>query len=202
MQRRKLLTAMGSLAAGGAAAMGTGAFTSVSANRSVDVEVADDADALLSIDTIPGAANAEYVDTSGETVSIDLTETNVAGNTGLNANATTKIKDLLRIKNQGTQNVYVWISGDPDGVRFAVQGSSQIQNAGTGAGENQGALSTSSNLDPNDLDDDQGTGKEEAAPELAPGDYIDVEVFSYGDNASLDFDGTVTVQAKDVDKVD
>jgi hypothetical protein len=110
MQRRKLLAAMGSIAAGGAAAVGTGAFTSVSAERSVDVNVADDADALLAIrrDTRDGETpNAqEYVDVSGGTVSIDLTGTD-SGATGVNDEATTVIDDLLAIENQGTQGVYV-----------------------------------------------------------------------------------------------
>jgi hypothetical protein len=201
MQRRKFIAAMGSLAAGGAAATGTGAFTSVSAERSIDVAVAEDADALLSIDDIDTSDNSEYVDTTGNTVSIDITSTSEADTTGLNLNATTKIKDLLKIENRGTQNVYVWISGVPDGVKFAVQDSSQIQNDGKSPGENQGALSGNSSIDLNDLDDDEGTG-DEAAPELAPGGYIDVELFSYGDNEDLDFDGTVTVHAKAVDKVD
>lgn len=198
--RRKFIAGVGALATGSAAAMGTGAFTSVEANRGLEVEVSDDADALLSIDDIDGSDNSEYVDTSGDAVSIDISSDE--GGDGLNINATTKILDLLEIKNQGTQNVYVWLSGVPDGIKFAVQPDSQIQNNGTGAGENQGALSTTSNLDPNDLDDDEGDGEEEAAPELAPGDYINVELFSYGDNDDLDFDGTVTIHAKDVDQVD
>ena len=110
-QRRKFLLGMGSLAAGGAAAMGTGAFTSVSADRSVDVQVADDSDALLRIvpDERGGSQtpNAqEYVDTSGGTVSLDFTSTS-EGATGINDEATTIIDDILTIENQGTQGVYV-----------------------------------------------------------------------------------------------
>ena len=41
---------MGSLAAGSSAAMGTGAFSSVSANRSVDVAVAADSNAFLALE--------------------------------------------------------------------------------------------------------------------------------------------------------
>jgi hypothetical protein len=206
MQRRKLLTAMGSLAAGGAAAMGTGAFTSVSANRSVEVQVADDASALLAIDDIDSSPNSEYVDVSGDSVSIDISTTN---GVGLNNNATTKILDLLKITNQGTQSVYVWASGLPTNPRvaLAVQDSSQIQNDGTGAGENQGALSLSSNLNAADLDDDdpqagEPGGGEEAAPLLNPGDFIDVELFATGDISGLDFDGQITINAEDADQVD
>jgi hypothetical protein len=111
MQRRNLLIGMGSLAAGGAATIGTGAFTSVSANRSIAVNVADDSDALLGLkgDKRGGSytPNAvEYVDTNGGQVSIDITETD-AGATGINDNATTILDDLLAIENQGSQDVYV-----------------------------------------------------------------------------------------------
>jgi hypothetical protein len=210
VKRRKFLTALGATAAGGAAAMGTGAFTSVEANRSLEVQVADDADALLGIDDIDSSPNSEYVDTSGNTVSIDIS---TGDGDGLNDQALTKIKDLLKITNQGTQEVYVWVSGMPSDPRVALssQASSQIQNAGTGQGENQvgvnpsgsgGALSTNSNLDENDIDDDEGSGKEEAAPLLAPGDYVDVEMFAYGDLSGLDFDGTITVHAVAPSEVD
>ncbi|TKX62968.1 DUF1102 domain-containing protein [Halorubrum sp. ASP1] len=193
--RRKFITGLGALAAGSAAAVGTGAFTSVSANRDVSVAVADDADALLSIDTVSGAANSEYVDTSGDAASITIESD--AGGTGLNDDALTKIKNLLRIKNLGTQDVYVYAKGMPTDPRvaLAVQPSSQIQNAGTGSGENQGAFSLNSNLTEDDLDDDEGSGKEEAAPLLAPGDYVDVEMFAYGDLSGLDFDGTISIEA-------
>lgn len=102
---------MGSLAAGGAATIGSGAFTSVSANRSVDVNVADDSDALLRIvkdrrGESPTANAEEYVETSGGTVSLDFTETD-SGAGGINDDATTVIDDLLMIENQGTQGVYV-----------------------------------------------------------------------------------------------
>jgi hypothetical protein len=105
MQRRKLLAAMGSIAAGGAAAMGTGAFTSVSADRSLEVEVAGDASAFLALKPQPNSDNASaYVDVSGDTVSIDVSSTN-AGGEGANQNAYTVIRDLIQVTNQGTQGV-------------------------------------------------------------------------------------------------
>jgi len=53
MQRRKLLLGLGTTA-GGAGAVGSGAFTSVNAQRDVAVRVADDSDALLSLQ--PGSS--------------------------------------------------------------------------------------------------------------------------------------------------
>ncbi|MFC6756380.1 MULTISPECIES: hypothetical protein [Haloarcula] len=195
MNRRKFLIGAGSIAAGSAAAMGTGAFTSVSADRTMEVQVSDDADALLAIDDIDDSPNSEYVDTSGNTVSIDIAS--AEGGTGLNDDAKTIIKDLLKITNQGTQNVYVWAEGLPTdpSVKFGVQDSSDIENDGTGAGENQGAFSSNSNLDTDDIDDDEGDGQEEAAPLVAPGGHVDVEAFALGDLEGLDFDGTITIKA-------
>ena len=48
MNRRRLIAALGA-AASGSTVLGTGAFTSVSAGRSVSVNVADDANALLAL---------------------------------------------------------------------------------------------------------------------------------------------------------
>jgi len=45
--RRKFIAGLGALATGSAAAVGTGAFTSVSAERSVTIDTADDAYAFL-----------------------------------------------------------------------------------------------------------------------------------------------------------
>jgi hypothetical protein len=217
MQRRNLLIGMGSLAAGGAATIGTGAFTSVTANRDLSVEVADDADALLSIDDIDKSPNSAYVDTSGNGVSISITtDTDNDGTdegAGLNNNALTKIQDLLRVENQGTQDVYVYADGMPTDPRVALgtQASSQIKNAGTGPGDNQvdvnpsgsgGAFSLNSSIDPEDIDDDEGTGGGEAAPLLEPGDYVNVEMFANGDLTDLEFDGTVQIKAEAVDQVD
>jgi len=121
MQRRKFLIGMGSLAAGGAAAMGTGAFTSVTATRDVDVSVADDASAYLRLEGA-GGNNSHYVtsDGNGGTLSIDLSSDNATskGGDGVNPDAITQIDDLFVIENQGTQEVEVTIdkTGDNSGL--------------------------------------------------------------------------------------
>jgi hypothetical protein len=52
MKRRNLLIGVGSVAAGGTLAIGTGAFTSVSAQRTVTVDVEEDSDALLKLQDV------------------------------------------------------------------------------------------------------------------------------------------------------
>lgn len=131
MDRRKLLISMGSLAAGSAAALGTGAFTSVSASRSISVKTASDSDALLAIR--PGAtadydaatnssstANAAYVSTANGQLQIDLDSDSGASGTGVNDDAVTDIDNLLHVVNQGTQTVALWVteSTSNDAVTF------------------------------------------------------------------------------------
>ncbi len=119
MQRRKFVIGMGALASGAAAVVGTGAFSSVSATRDVEVEVADDASAYLRLEGT-GGANSEYVTDNGDggTLTIDLDSDNEtsAGGEGVNPDAVTKIDNVFTVENQGTQEVEVDISksGDND----------------------------------------------------------------------------------------
>jgi hypothetical protein len=71
MQRRKYLAALGSLAASGAAVMGTGAFAGIRANRNVSANVASDDKALLAL---RDATNGEIVrQNSSDQIIIDFT---------------------------------------------------------------------------------------------------------------------------------
>jgi len=120
--RRKFIAGLGALATGSAAAVGTGAFTSVTATRNVDVEVAGDASAYLRLEGT-GDSNSEYVTSSGSgnALSIDLDSSNATaeeGN-GVNPDAVTQLDDVFTIENQGTQEVNVGLSsksGDHSGL--------------------------------------------------------------------------------------
>jgi hypothetical protein len=202
MNRRKFLIGAGSLAAGSAAAMGTGAFSSVSANRTLSVETTGDASALLSIDDIDSSENAEYVDTSGGTVSIDITTG--AGGEGVNQDASTYIYDLLLIENQGTQDVFVYVSGVPSGFDFYVQNSAggnvgsplnNFKNDGQnadGVSANQGSFAFDSNIDQADLSGDLNGG-DEGAPLLGPGDSV--VIHGYADGSDIDTSSDITINA-------
>jgi hypothetical protein len=112
--RRKFLIGVGSLAAGSAAAMGTGAFTSVTADRSVEVAVTGDANAYLALEPVTGAPNNAYVKTSSDgKVSFDLGQTGSSGSgfgdvpgDGYNNDAVARIDNLLEVTNQGTRAVW------------------------------------------------------------------------------------------------
>lgn len=140
MQRRKFVVGMGALASGSAAAVGTGAFTSVEADRSVDVEVAGDANAYLQLEQISGEPNSQqYVNTSNGEVEFDFDENSTnGGGDGFNPNAVTEIDNLLRVANQGTQDVefYADLSDvdltDGDGGQATVQ-LRAVDGTGSGA---------------------------------------------------------------------
>lgn len=61
MKRRQLITAVGTLAAGSGIAMGTGAFSTVSADRSFAVSTADDSNALLSLSRGDGREASDII---------------------------------------------------------------------------------------------------------------------------------------------
>ncbi|MDB2259488.1 hypothetical protein PM035_01165 [Halorubrum ezzemoulense] len=108
--RRKFLAGLGALASGSAAAVGTGAFTTVSADRSVTVSVADDSGALLKMDATSSNENSAYADESGNEIAIDVAGASGSTGSGVNDNAVTEIFDIFDIANQGTQNAIVYAS--------------------------------------------------------------------------------------------
>ncbi|GAA0287750.1 hypothetical protein [Halobacterium noricense] len=133
MQRRKFIAGLGSLAAAGAAGIGTGAFTTVQANRSVSVSVADDTDALLALTPDPDddntneSENADYLSWNNGQVSINIDDAAGTTGSGVNANATTQINDLFKVVNQGTQAAVVYV--DPDSISDS---NYTFDNSGTG----------------------------------------------------------------------
>jgi len=109
MERRKFLAGLGSLAAGSAVAMGTGAFTSTAASRSVSVSVAGDKSANLGL--VPGSSPHAHTE-NGELV-LDFDGSRVTGD-GLNTNAFIKFNELFEIRNNSSDTVAVWLDDDGD----------------------------------------------------------------------------------------
>jgi len=110
--RRSLLLGTAGLIAGSGAIFGTGAFTSVEAERTVTVQTAGDNSAALALDTIENSPNStgdeENSDNNGYvtlpdngTLSIDIPNVNLE--------AVTHINRLFQVTNKGTQGVVVYI---------------------------------------------------------------------------------------------
>lgn len=126
LTRRKAVAGagIGALSIGGL--FGTGAFSSVEATRGVTIELADDSQALLAMEpndstfggtgvsAVDGAAldpyagdETQYLDDSGDTLAIDMSGGNIDNASGLNNDAVTTFRDLIRVTNNGTQQVGV-----------------------------------------------------------------------------------------------
>ncbi|WP_152039568.1 hypothetical protein [Salinigranum salinum] len=106
MQRRKYLAALGSLAAGGAAMTGTGAFSRTSATRSVSIEASGDSTAQLRLK--PDSDYATY--NSDGLLTLELEN--------LNGNADVEITDVFTIVNQGDRPVGIFIDEGSQSYAF------------------------------------------------------------------------------------
>jgi len=109
--RKNVLISLGLIVAISGAALGSGAFTSVEADRGVSVNTAGDADAFLAITPGDGYGDSGYIsDDSDGAMTFDLGDSSnntVAGGQGFNQNATTNITNLIQLENQGNSNITV-----------------------------------------------------------------------------------------------
>ncbi len=125
MERRKFIAGLGSLTAVGAAGIGTGAFSSVTADRTVNVGVTGDAGAYLGLATPNsdvGYAPTNDVGsftkgTNDDIIKFRLSKSNgtVSGD-GVNPAALTNIYGLIGVQNQGTQPVDFYIEKTNTGI--------------------------------------------------------------------------------------
>jgi hypothetical protein len=90
----------------------SGAFTTVTADRTVSVNVAGDSNALLGI-----TPNSEYGSENSDGVVV-LEFDNPAGTSGVNANATTTVDEILTLTNNGDSTVALNISADDSRISF------------------------------------------------------------------------------------
>ena len=104
----------GTLVAGSAAAVSTGAFSNATVQRDVTVSTTGDAQAVLRMDPDSDLPNSDYAVADGDGVlSIDISEDgdNVSGD-GISPDAQTTIKEIFPIENQGTETVQVSVVSD------------------------------------------------------------------------------------------
>jgi|APHM01.1.fsa_nt_gi Protein of unknown function (DUF1102). len=96
--------------------LATGAFTTVSADRTADVNVGGDSDALLTL--TEGSTNPQFVDTdSAGSIEFSITS-GAQGNQDLNLNALTEIDGAIEATNNGQNDVTLnlSLSGDNTGL--------------------------------------------------------------------------------------
>ena len=121
MQRRKFLIGAAGTAIGGSALVGSGAFTSVEADRDIAVDVADDSDAFLAIEPADTPNGDAYATETDGTIELNFDDgadfddiSGTDGGSGINDRATTVFDDVFVVTNQGTQDVAVGIEFDTD----------------------------------------------------------------------------------------
>ena len=111
MDRRQLLAGITTLIGSGGIITGTSAFTSVDANRDVAVEVSDDTGGFLQIfpsGNQPNAAFASQDPENGVFFDFNGSPQDVDG-VGAGQSSVYEFRDVVRVQNAGTQDVFVSI---------------------------------------------------------------------------------------------
>lgn len=106
LNRRNVLVGLGTIVAGGGAALGTSAFSSVEADRTIDISVANDDSAFLALDATDNSGLVTNSGGAGNELEFNLEK--------LNDNATTKVEPAFTITNNGGQDVGVHVQAMND----------------------------------------------------------------------------------------
>ena len=186
MKRRTVLAGLGSLTASSLFVAGTGAFTSVSAKRSVAVETAGDNDALLRLKELGEGKRSIEDDGRVEFSFPGFQERLDDPDLGLGVDSvyefdrdaeesdkSTPTEGLLRIENRGTQSV---------AVRSRFQSENDLE------------------IELYDVADSDRTALRDDPPELGVGDSVDIgfRIRTFG--AEIDtFEETLTIVAEATD---
>lgn len=116
MKRRGLIAGIGAAVTGAGGILGTGAFTSVDADRTATVAVAQENESFLAIFPSDGQPNGTFA-TQGagngaEEIGLDFNASSGTspGSQGVGTDSTYIFDDVFRVENRGTQDVYVDIA--------------------------------------------------------------------------------------------
>jgi hypothetical protein len=103
----------------------SGAFTSVDAERTAEVNVSGDSSALLAI--TDGPDNSEYLNTNGDEVILDIAAGSQGGSSELNLNALTVIDGVMTVTNNGPNEITldVSLSGDNPSLVSILEGGTE-----------------------------------------------------------------------------
>jgi hypothetical protein len=184
MQRRKFIAGLGSLAAAGAAGIGTGAFSTASADRTVDVSVAADSNGFVEI----SALNGNYASgTDDGQLELDFNSDSGLGifngdAQGLNPDSEFNFDEVFRIANiSGTGDMRVVIEANGfelESLELTADGSDS-----TGVSAGTSLLAS----DYNDVDN---------LPKLVQPDSVDVDMkIETKGSTNNSAGGTLTIHA-------
>ena len=177
--RKNVLIALGLIVAIAGAALGSGAFTTVEADRGVSVETAGDANAYLAITPGDDYENSAYISnsTDSETLTIDLGQgTNDSSSTvgtGFNKNANTTLDGIIKLENQGENNVTVGVGN---------------------SNSDSGSASTTVELSDSEVTFEMSDG---GTPEIAPGGTATINATVDTSASGGGSDGDLTIYAEE-----
>jgi len=112
LNRRSVLLGLGTISATVGGAFGSGAFSSVEATRTVELNTSGDSSALLSLKQNPDNSESANKIITTEDVGSSSNSVIKIEQTDLNEKATTRFEDVLRIKNTGNKDVYLSVNDD------------------------------------------------------------------------------------------
>lgn len=115
----------------------SGAFTTIQADRTVTVDTAGDASALLQLEGNTSSGNDRYISTEGTPgeIVIDFSSGNLGSATGVNVNATTNVSHMINVTNNGPNAVTFWVTigSTPSGVTLDFYQGADTSNSITGS---------------------------------------------------------------------
>lgn len=130
MKRRSLIASIGVAVAGGAA-IGTGAFTSVEADRTISVEIADEDEALLALDSLdvednPNTAFVQAGDTQPRSrIRLDFNDVVDNDGRGPGTNSVYEFDRVFGVQNQSARDLFLQTEfnnvEDLEGVGFYIE---------------------------------------------------------------------------------
>jgi hypothetical protein len=112
MNRRRFIGGLGAVLGGGGALIGTGAFSSVEADRDVTVQVAQEDQAYLSL-IASSSANGAFSSnqsSAGNQLMLDFDDAIMSyqdSGEGVGKSSQYEFDDVFRVRNRGTQTIYV-----------------------------------------------------------------------------------------------
>ena len=123
LTRRNTIIGLGGLAVGAGLIGGSGAFDTVEAQRSFEVSVASDEDALLGIEALNDAiVGTEEGGAGGNEIIYFELDTESSDAEGINEDAVTDFFSVFSVANNGSNDITLTIEyGDAEGVTFVVR---------------------------------------------------------------------------------
>jgi len=214
MERRKFVIGLGSLAAGGAAATGTGALSNFQGSRDASFSIAADNNAFLGLSASNSTLeNGEHASVGGNNeLSIHFNSNSSVGGSGLNPDGETWFDEVFQVTNQGTQPLDIMVDDDnlaqSENIVFYVDGSF-LPDSGYDEGDLYAIEGYPGSAEGTGREDDDqhasgdGDGTDDywvgyANPKLGAGSSIPVGIYvdTTGENTVGQWDsGSVTVKA-------